>query len=305
MPGCISRTEYLSAKAGRRQTKTLAEVVLRSRLAERKEGAAVLGKEATTMTVRAMGALLGLKKTESYYLVNKKVFDTVMVAGQKSVVKASFEEWYARQDWYRKVDGEPPGAKLHSNMYSVADLQKMLKLSQDSVLELIHREKLLTMTFEGKFWIPKVILDDWYASQSRYRKPKDRDRDRAAEESSMTIPEMGRLLGLDRRQAWQLYYKHRDELKLIRVADRPRVTKASFLYWISGREEHKIESEAVPPQTESEKEFMTAQEAAEMLGVNVQRIYRALRNNKAAGKRIGRTWYFKYMDILTALSKEE
>ncbi len=64
------------------------------------------------------------KKTESYYLVNKKVFDTVMVAGQKRVVKASFEEWYARQDWYRKVDGEPPGAKLHSNMYSVADLQK-------------------------------------------------------------------------------------------------------------------------------------------------------------------------------------
>ena len=91
--------------------------------------------------------VLGLKKPESYYLVNKKVFDTVMVAGQKRVVKASFEEWYARQDWYRKVDGEPPGAKLHSNMYSVADLQKMLKLSQDSVLELIHREKLLTMTF--------------------------------------------------------------------------------------------------------------------------------------------------------------
>ena len=174
MPGCISSIECLSANAGRRQTKTLAEVVLRSRLAERKEGAAVSGKEATTMTVRAMGALLGLKKTESYYLVNKKVFDTVMVAGQKRVVKASFEEWYARQDWYRKVDGEPPGAKLHSNMYSVADLQKMLNLSQDSVLELIHREKFLTMTFEGKFWIPKVIFDDWYASQFRYRKPEDR-----------------------------------------------------------------------------------------------------------------------------------
>ena len=200
------------------------------------------GKEATTMTVRAMGALLGLKKTESYYLVNKKVFDTVMVAGQKRVVKASFEEWYARQDWYRKVDGEPPGAKLHSNMYSVADLQKMLNLSQDSVLELIHREKFLTMAFEGKFWIPKVIFDDWYASQSRYRKPEDRERDRAAEESSMTIPEMGRLLGLNPRQAWQLYYKHQDELKLIRIADRPRVTNASFLYWISGRAQDRLGS---------------------------------------------------------------
>lgn len=171
--------------------------------------------EATTMTVRDMGALLGLKKTESYYLVNKKVFDTIVIAGQLRVVKTSFEEWYARQDWYRKVDGEPPGAQLHGNMYSVSDLQKMLNLSQDSVLDLIHREKLLTMTFEGKFWIPKIIFDDWYASQSRYRNPEDRKKDQAAEEASMTIPEMGRLLGLDRRQAWQLYYKHRDELELM------------------------------------------------------------------------------------------
>lgn len=116
------------------------------------------GKEATTMTVRAMGALLGLKKTESYYLVNKKVFDTVMVAGQRRVVKASFEEWYARQDRYRKVDGEPPGAKLHSNMYSVSDLQKMLNLSQDSVLELIHREKFLTMTLKGNSGSRKSYL---------------------------------------------------------------------------------------------------------------------------------------------------
>ena len=185
------------------------------------------------------------------------------------------------------------------------DLQKMLNLSQDSVLELIHKEKFLTMTFEGKFWIPKVIFDDWYASQSRYRKSEDRERDRAAEESSMTIPEMGRLLGLNPRQAWQLYYKHQDELKLIRIADRPRVTNASFLYWISGQEEHKIDSEATLPQTESEDELLTALEAAEKLGVNVQRIYRALRNSKAAGKKVGRTWYFKYMDILTALSKEE
>ena len=80
---------------------------------------------------------------------------------------------------------------------------------------------------------------------------------------------------------------------------------AEFLYWISGQEEHKIGSEATLPQTENENELLTALEAAEKLGVNVQRIYRALRNSKAAGKKVGRTWYFKYMDILTALSKEE
>ena len=56
---CLAVSAALSAflltQAGDR-LKTLAEVVLRSRLAERKEGAAVSDKEATTMTVRAMGA---------------------------------------------------------------------------------------------------------------------------------------------------------------------------------------------------------------------------------------------------------
>ena len=61
---------------------------------------------------------------------------------------------------------------------------------------------------------------------------------------------------LNPRQAWQLYYKHQDELKLIRIADRPRVTNASFLYWISGQEEHKIDSEATLPQIESEDGYL-------------------------------------------------
>ena len=88
---------------------------------------------------------------------------------------------------------------------------------------------------------------------------------------------------------------------LVGSAPKPLKTRA----WISGQEEHKIDSEATLPQIESEDELLTALEAAEKLGVNVQRIYRALRNSKAAGKKVGRTWYFKYMDILTALSKEE
>lgn len=260
--------------------------------------------EATTMTVRAMGALLGLKKTESYYLVNKKLFDTVVIAGQLRVVRASFEEWYARQDWYKKVDGDPPGAALHENMYSIRDIQKILGLANESVRELIHREKLLTLTLEGKFWVPKVIFDDWYASQSRYRNIKDQEKDRATEEASMTVPEMGRMLGLDSRQAWKLYYEHRDELKLIRIADRPRITKASFLYWLEGQDIYHVNADEHCPKQENEKEFMTVAEAAKLLDVGAQRIYRALQSNKAEGKKIGRTWYFKYADILSALSEE-
>ncbi len=260
---------------------------------------------ATTMSVHTMGTLLGLKKTESYYLVNKKLFDTVVIAGKLRVVKSSFEEWYARQDWYKKVDGEPPGAELHGNMYTIRDIQKMLNLSNDSARELIHREKLLTLSLKGKLWVPKVIFDDWYATQTWYRKAEARERDRTAEEASMTIPDMGRMLGLDRRQAWKLYREHSDELELIRIAERPRITKSSFLNWLSGQEMYHVIAEASLLHEENVKEFMTAQEAATLLKVGIQRIYHALQNNKAKGKKIGQTWYFRYTDILTALSEEE
>ena len=95
-------------------------------------------REATTMSVMEMGRLLGLKKTDSYYLLHKNYFETVQVAGKTRIVKASFEAWYETQDWYRKVNGPPPGEKLREQMYSVQDIAEILALSKDSVLELIH-----------------------------------------------------------------------------------------------------------------------------------------------------------------------
>ena len=76
--------------------------------------------EGTTMTVQAMGRMLGLKKTESYYLLHKHHFATVTINHQLRVVRASFEQWYAHQDKYRKVDGPEPGAMLQTQFYCVS-----------------------------------------------------------------------------------------------------------------------------------------------------------------------------------------
>ena len=40
----------------------------------------------TTISVPEMTRLLGLKKTEGYWLVHKKQFQTVMIAGQMRIV---------------------------------------------------------------------------------------------------------------------------------------------------------------------------------------------------------------------------
>lgn len=71
--------------------------------------------DGTTMTVQAMGRMLGLKKTESYYLLHKHCFETVTINRQLRVVRNSFEEWYALQDRYRRLTGRSPEQRCGSS----------------------------------------------------------------------------------------------------------------------------------------------------------------------------------------------
>ena len=63
------------------------------------------------MSVHEMGDMLGLKKTDRYWLVHKNYFRTETLLGKMRVEIASFEKWYANQDWYHKVNGEAPERK--------------------------------------------------------------------------------------------------------------------------------------------------------------------------------------------------
>ena len=71
----------------------------------------------TSMSVAEMRAILGIGKTESYWLIKKNCFKTVLVNGKMRVMINSFEEWYANQFKLKKVDGTPPGANW-SHTYS-------------------------------------------------------------------------------------------------------------------------------------------------------------------------------------------
>ena len=56
-----------------------------------------------SMSVREMGRMLGLGKTNSYWLVKRHYFETILVAGKMRVLVDSFEEWYQNQKHYKKV----------------------------------------------------------------------------------------------------------------------------------------------------------------------------------------------------------
>ena len=66
-------------------------------------------KARTTMSVPEMQRMLGLCKTESYWLVHRGYFDTILVEGKMRVVIESFEKWYANQiKWHKVRVGHSP-----------------------------------------------------------------------------------------------------------------------------------------------------------------------------------------------------
>ena len=258
--------------------------------------------EGTTMTVQAMGRMLGLKKTESYYLLHKHHFQTVSINHQLRVVRDSFEQWYEHQDKYRKVDGPEPGAMLRTQFYSVMEIASTLSLSDDSTRDLIQSQHWPTLIVAGRLRVPKKIFDQWYASQKGYRNRADRERDRLVEEASMSIPDMGRLLGLDRRQAWKLYRRVKDHLVMIRVAEKPRITRESFDKWYADQKWLRpvAEDRSIVEETTAKpehKEFVSIREAAECLSISEKKVYRLVENGTFGGKKIGKTWFVRYADV--------
>ena len=66
----------------------------------------------TTMSVREMQHLLGLGKTDSYWLLHKNFFEVILINDKMRIVISSFEKLYANQVKYHKVNGPPPGEEL-------------------------------------------------------------------------------------------------------------------------------------------------------------------------------------------------
>ena len=196
-------------------------------------------KEKTTMSVSEMQHILGLKKTDAYWLVHKHLFDTIIVEKRMRVVIASFEKWYANQLKRSKVNGPPPGAELKAYSISVKEMAELLGVSKDTAYTIIKRDQI--ETFEVDYWtrIRKDIFEKWYNGQSKYRTIEDRERDKALEETGYTIPEIARMLLVPRKEIYSLLASSKNEgvFETFIVAEKKRVTKQSFETWY--RNQHK------------------------------------------------------------------
>ncbi len=245
----------------------------------------------TTMSVPEMRKLLGVKKTESYWLVHKGYFQTDIIGGQMRINIESFEKWYANQVKHKKVTGEEPGLELKKTSYSARDVSEILGIPESDVYEIWKKENLKTITVDYWKRLPIEEFERWYKGQSRYRTKEDKLRDAPLEEESISMPEMARLLGIPRSNVYHIidHSKYSDLLETIVIADRRRVTKKSFQNFLQMQSRYTLASESYAEEIDVVvPKYFTKLEAAEFAGVSVSSIDRYINKGEFPIARAGR-----------------
>lgn len=256
----------------------------------------------STMSVREMGELLGLKKVESYWLVHKEYFETILVNGKMRIVIESFEEWYAGQVKYHKVNGPPPGERLRAESYSARELGELLGISEAYAYEVIKQYQIPTITVDYWRRVRKEDFEKWYAGQDRFLTKKDRQILDAAYGESMSLPDMARMLDVPRSTVYYILNgeKGKKYLREIMVGGKRHVTRESFEAWYASqtkylkpadepegyvrktlRYQDTLTAKAViaernkkPINTSANPNLLTIAQAAELAGVDKKRIYK-------------------------------
>ena len=262
--------------------------------------------ERTTMSVPEMRRLLGLGKTESYWLVHKKVFETILVNGKMRIRLESFEHWYSMQVRYKKVDGPPPGEALRQQSYSAGDIAELLQLTESTVYEIIKRSHMETVQVNYQMRVPADVFDRWYNSQTRYRTQADRERDAELEKDTLSMPEIAWQLGITRQEVYSFIYAAKNDgiFRFVTVADRKRITRDSYLRWLSGQDKYHILTQAERDAREREQakalenaprkpknpNFYTIEEITYFFGIHRSTVYKWIREGMIPARRIGTVW---------------
>ena len=123
-----------------------------------------------SIAVTEMRRILGLGKTESYWLVHKNYFETIIVAGKMRIMVDSFEGWYANQLHYKKIDGTPAGANWTAITMSIKETAQMIGITDSSLYALLKKRPFRTTQVGRYKRIYKDSFERWYESQAHYKK---------------------------------------------------------------------------------------------------------------------------------------
>lgn len=209
-----------------------------------------------SFSVPELRKMLGVGKTDSYWILKHRSLKTVTVKGQIRILKSSFLEWYDNQTKYRILNGPPPGKALRTMSYSVGNLAELLAVSEDTIYTLLSKEVLETFTVDYCTRITKESFERWYSGQEKFRMTADRARDEEMLAATYSMPDIGRLLGVHRNTVYGIVGNEKNQsiFEFVTVAGQKRVTIASFERWYCSQKRYRVHTavEAKPPAEASE-----------------------------------------------------
>ena len=262
-----------------------------------------------TMSVPEMRKLLGIKKTESYWLVHKNYFKKELINGTMRVDIASFEKWYANQTKHKKVTGEKPGAQLCAASYSFRDVANMLGEYDGTIYDLWNRKGLPTVTVNYRKRIPREIFDSWYEKQNEYHKVDGPATIEEIEEKFILFREAAAMLKMSNEELLTLIRKgkYKDLLEMRMFDNKRWISRRGFQDFLNLHDQYKIrqaknESGSGISKFLSQKQYISKEEAARIAGVSKSTVAKwALKGTfpcRAAGyvMRIERIPFLKWVD---------
>ena len=231
-------------------------------------------EERKMMTVREMGDLLGIKKTDRYWLVKKGFFQTKVVLGKMWIDIESFEKWYANQVKHKKVNGEEPGTELMKTSYSFQDAANLLGINSANLYEIWKKEHLKTITVDFVKRIPIEVFEQWYENQIMYQKVDKMPTITDLKADYIPLQDAADLLGITKEKLSVITRASRfKDIFEIRVFENKKwISRKSFQQFLNAQNVYQVEKEPeeeLPTKetTMETKEFISRQEAAALAGV--------------------------------------
>lgn len=257
-------------------------------------------KKKTTMSVPEMQRLLGLGKTDAYWLVKKQCFETAIINGKIRIVIDSFESWYARQVKHQKVHGPPPGKVLRAESYSPQELAEELGVALSTIYDIIKRCHIETFEVDTWMRISKDAFKKWYKAQHKYRTRADRARDAVLEAETLTMPEVAQILGIPRKAVYHilLYSRDRAQFDFVFIADRRRVTKESFERWHADQSRFCTEIDKT-------KSVFSMQEASVLLHITYNDVRQMIQSGELAAEKCGAKYLISRDEIQWILLQQK
>ena len=200
-----------------------------------------------TMSVPEMRKLIGLKKTDSYWLVHRNFFKTEMINGRMRVDIESFEKWYANQVKHKKVTGEAPGEELLKKSYSAHDVANLLGIHDSNVYEFVKKENLETVMVDYVMRIPIEVFEKWYDNQIMYQKVDKLPTITDLEADYIRLSEEAELLGITREKLSMITRASRfKDCFEVRVYENKKwISKKSFQHFLNAQNVYQVTGKSV------------------------------------------------------------